>query len=476
MTFAVCAIFTAVTGNIILGIFFRPLWFDEALTLMDFVMRPDLLDIYRQYNIPNDHIVYNILLRLWIEGCNAVPFLAKISLRSFTVATAFASLALLIFFWKRRFKPETVFTACLCLILSLPFTIYATAVRGYMLSFLLILVALEAALLYKEKGRPAMLILFFFLSFLACGVIPTNIIAFAAIYLFLLPSLKPKEIFSDRTILLAIIPVASLLLFYIPIFGKFMKVLSLKEGWSGGIDASIHFYSAFIISFLPLIILTVLGKFSAKDKSAPLKNMITLLIFLIPLIIFMLKSPSPFPRAFFCLWPVWLFILCSYADSAIPLLREKYPGPFLPSLLCVCLLWAALPLNFPVQLSNALSKGGQDDFFKPYFMRSDFRPIETVKKCVEISGSSKVGRRVFLDFAADYPSIFFYGRVMGINDSFWVFDKPGRRVETLGDDEKILVITRDDEGMVSISKRFNMKSFELVEDCGFQKIYEAKLR
>jgi hypothetical protein len=42
--------------------------------------------------------------------------------------------------------------------------------------------------------------------------------------------------------------------------------------------------------------------------------------------------------------------------------------------------------------------------------------------------------------------------------------------------ESIYVITRSQGGMESIAKRFNMKSFELAADCGYQKIYLARLK
>jgi hypothetical protein len=468
-----CFTLAAVTLNIIIGLFFRPLWFDEALTVMDFVMLPDIADIYRLYSIPNNHIVYNIFLRLWIDLCGQMPY--AVSLRLFSVLTAFASIVLIMKLWSRRFSRETAVIACFCFAVSLPFAIYATAIRGYMLSFLLIIISLEIALCYRDDGKPAHLIFFSLLAFLAAGIMPTNLIAFAAIYLLVLPSLKPKEIFSDKTLYLGIIPVAALFIFYIPIFGKLMKALSLSEGWSSGISASIHLYGAFLISFLPLIILAPLGMFFSKEKpGAALKVQISL-IFLIPLVVFLLKSPAPFPRAFFCLWPIWIFILCSMADAFIRHFNGKIPGRALIAILCACCAWVLWPYAFSVQLSDRLSKGGQDDFFKPYFMRAEFNPIGTVRKSIELAGAKTSGF-AFVDFAADHPSIIFYGRLLKVDDGFWIFDKPNRKVASPGNMGSIYVIARNQGGMESIAKRFNMKSYELAADCGYQKIYLAKLK
>lgn len=468
-----CFTLAAAGLNIIIGLFFRPLWFDEALTVMDFVMRPNIADIYWLYSIPNNHIVYNIFLRLWIDLFGSLPY--AISLRLFTVLTASASIFLIFRLWNRRFCRETVAIACFCFAVSLPFAIYATAIRGYMLSFLLIVIALEIALCYRDAGKPFHLIFFFLLAFLAAGITPTNLIAFAAIYLLVLPSLNPKEIISDKTLLLGIIPVAASIIFYIPIFGKLMKALSLSEGWSTGISASIHLYGAFMISFLPLIVLTISGMFSTKEKMGGALKIQLALIFLIPLAVFLIKSPAPFPRAFFCLWPIWIFILCSLADGTIKNFNGKFPGLALIVIVCICFLWSLCPSALSVQLSEKLSKGGQDDFFKPYFMRAEFNPIGTVRKSVELAGIRGNGS-AFVDFSADYPSIIFYGRSLNVDDSFWVFDKPNRKVASLGDLESIYVITRNSGEMESISKRFNMKSYELAADCGYQKIYLAKLK
>jgi hypothetical protein len=468
-----CFTLAAVALNICIGLFFRPLWFDEALTVMDFAMQPDIADIYWRYNIPNNHIVYNIFLRFWIELCGAIPYV--ISLRLFSILTAFAALVLIMKQWKKRFCRETAVIACFCLVVSLPFAIYATALRGYILSFLLIIIALEIAFCYRDSGKLIHLVSFFLLAFLAAGIMPTNLIAFAAIYILVLPSFKIKEIISDKTLLLGIIPLAAFFVFYIPIFGKLMKALSLSEGWGSGISAATHFYSAFLLSFLPLLVLALIGTFFSKEKPGTALKIQIALIFLIPLVIFLVKSPAPFPRAFFCLWPIWIFILCSMAEPCIKYLNGKFPGRTLLVIVCLCLAWGMCLSGSSIQLSDKLSKGGQDDFFKPYFMRAEFNPIGTVKKSIELAGAKTNGFG-FVDFASDYPSIIFYSRLLKVDDNFWIFDKPNRKVGSLGELESIYVITRSQGEMEAIAKRFNMKSYELVADCGYQKIYLSKLR
>ena len=43
----------------------RELWFDEALTLTNFMLPLKLEEIYFNYTIPNNQIVYTMLLKVW---------------------------------------------------------------------------------------------------------------------------------------------------------------------------------------------------------------------------------------------------------------------------------------------------------------------------------------------------------------------------------------------------------------------------
>ncbi|MBP5530797.1 MAG: hypothetical protein J6Y54_02030, partial [Lentisphaeria bacterium] len=67
----------------------RDLWFDEALTVMNFALLPRPLDIYFNYAIPNNHIVFTALLNLWIKLMpSALPPDLWLRLPSFGAAIA----------------------------------------------------------------------------------------------------------------------------------------------------------------------------------------------------------------------------------------------------------------------------------------------------------------------------------------------------------------------------------------------------
>jgi len=51
----------------------RPLWFDEAVSLMNFATLP-YSEIYTNYTIPNNHILFNMLLKSWLD--NVAPSLS----------------------------------------------------------------------------------------------------------------------------------------------------------------------------------------------------------------------------------------------------------------------------------------------------------------------------------------------------------------------------------------------------------------
>ncbi len=52
-----------------LGLLLRQLWFDEALTILEFMSHP-LHKIYLCYDIPNNHILFTSALNLWLSFQN----------------------------------------------------------------------------------------------------------------------------------------------------------------------------------------------------------------------------------------------------------------------------------------------------------------------------------------------------------------------------------------------------------------------
>ena len=61
------------------GLLFRMLWFDEVLTV-NLLMKLPLHRIYFAYEIPNNHIVFTLLEKLWYSAVSAAA-VSRISLR-----------------------------------------------------------------------------------------------------------------------------------------------------------------------------------------------------------------------------------------------------------------------------------------------------------------------------------------------------------------------------------------------------------
>ena len=62
-----CALVFFTAGSYLL----RPLWFDEALTVQNFALLDSVESIYFNYVIPNNQLLYTMLLHFWIKlYCN----------------------------------------------------------------------------------------------------------------------------------------------------------------------------------------------------------------------------------------------------------------------------------------------------------------------------------------------------------------------------------------------------------------------
>ena len=79
---------------------FRPLWFDEALTIMNFMALPGPVEIYYNYVIPNNHIVYTVLLKFWSSIYQPVVAF-DVYLRLFSLVITLAAFGIMFCRWKK---------------------------------------------------------------------------------------------------------------------------------------------------------------------------------------------------------------------------------------------------------------------------------------------------------------------------------------------------------------------------------------
>ncbi len=456
------AIFVIVCG-FILGIrdaSFRELWFDEALTVGDFMFLPDIAAIYHNYVIPNNHIIYTICLKLWNE-----LYIPGVSVdfywRLFSVLTAAITVAVMFERWRKRYGTITLVLVLFAFCYSLPFEIYSTAVRGYMLSMLWIVLCVEFARYWTFRADWRAGAGYFIFSLLAVGTIPSNLLALGGIVIFFFPYFGFKNVFKWKFIYLAVTPLAATALFYLPISRQVAGILKLHEGWNSGFAVARVVYSSFMAAFFPLVIVAVIGSVFYIHRAGKRKFLWPLLAFLIPLAVIFIRDPAPFPRVFVTLWPVWMLLLCAGLRHFVAISRKRKNHLFISMLLLASVVvWGLLCRNYKEMLARTFH-GEQhlDDYFSPYYMAPEHKPWALIQKVKELSKDNEVP--VFISFNAEPCVITLYSRMAGINSLNWIFDKPYRRMSYLPQDSWI--VCRKDE-IQGIKKRFGIKTEPLFQN------------
>ncbi len=437
---------------------FRDLWFDEALTFLNFAMLPDAGTIYRNYTIPNNQILFTILLKYWSMWA---PSFLRLDFFLRLLPLAFAGGAIwMVFLWRRFFSRKAVYLIMAALALSLPFEIYSVALRGYMPSLFLILLCINIALRFNRRADILGAIGYFATSLAAVAVLPSNIVVLGGIALWFMPVKHPKQWLRFRWWSLVAAPLLAMALFYLPILDSVRGVLALKEGWDDNGAAVLLFYVSFLLSFFVLIAVSCLrrGHWSRWLKIAG--------IVLLPLPFFLLRNPAPFPRVFFPYWGVLLLILADGLNSFLARARRNRIWYSVLAGLVVC---CALGMQrFRQPLSQVFVKGtDMDDYIYPSYALPDFQPHATVQKLIEMKGGQLPP--VYVSFQADFYPMIFYGMLNGIDSGVWRFDGPRSKVDMLGPGALVVLSDRPGE-LEEFRKRFGVTP-EYLGACGFQRIY-----
>jgi len=456
---------------------FRPLWYDEALTLLEFVGQDSFGFICRNYPIPNNHIAYSLLLLAWARITQLFLPLGDVSFRLCGTVLAVASGLAMHALWRRRMGGLAAALAVLALALSPAFAIYGTAVRGYQLGFLAVLLALESGRRWRDGGPRWLGVAYFAASLVAVGTMPTNLLALAAIPLLPDRPPTPGNVLRPRRLWLAVAPLLAFALFYLPIAGQLRGVMALKEGWANAEAALLHFYTASGLMALPLLVFAIPGLAAWWPRRTPWALACGAAVFLLPAAAILARSPAPFPRAFYPFWPVWLYLLALgvQAGQAALLRRARRPGRarILHLLTAVLLVAASLPGARPWLSVMTTPRAAQDDYFHPYFMDPSFRPHVTVEKALMASGGNS--HNVFLHPGADPLSLLYYGRMrLGPQLGEWLHDRPGRPVTFAVPPRHLAIVARDQAQAHSLTSRFRLHNLQPFADCGYHRIFLAE--
>ncbi|MBR2364764.1 MAG: hypothetical protein IKA79_06145 [Lentisphaeria bacterium] len=392
---------------------FRALWFDEVLTMEVFVHPIPLSRIYWAYNIPNNHIIYTLVQKLWImlleaDGPRPYFFYRFVSLFAAVPAVYLVT----VYFLRKASFAGLLVAAALCL--NTTFILFATSIRGYMFSFLFC----TAAFISMEKllKRPSFLTgaSYFFWCILSVGTIPANLASLGAGVGFFLPALFFRKKRRMKTLLfLAVTPFIALFLFYFPIARKFFANMDRGEGWTSPAAAAHNLYFAFFVIFAAVIPFAVLGAIKIAEKYPRLRwnVVIAFLIFLVPTPAFFVFKNAAFPRVFFPLFPVWAMVTAY--GFAMYVKNEKRLFPKLLPFVLQLLVTVLLLFHAPTVSDFLFISGRDDDLTMPYHLRHTFTPPLILQ---EIGRRLQEGEKLYVysTFHSDAPANAFQVMVMGL--------------------------------------------------------------
>jgi hypothetical protein len=468
-----------IAGVILLQHLTRPIWFDEAWSIMAYSPL-SLVQIYNSYNAPNNHILFNIFLHFYLQSVGNIFPVSEILFRLPTAFIALLTSSLMYIFWKKRIGTKVTFLIVLSFILSPIFIIYGTAVRGYMLSMLFVLCGLESVLMFSTSGKRRYIIFFFISSLLGVAVIPSNLFAFILLIIFPFLQIKNKKSFIPllrRNIFILLSPFIAFFLFYGPIYRNLYNAIKYNTGWLHPFSACIHLYSGLICNMLPITLIAFFLSIILIKHSKIFVIISIVIIFTAPALVILWHVPAPFPRVFLQMWPIWLYLIGVALKHFFAMTRKtnssrvKY---YFYILVISIISWSITSNIFKSKLSKTFTRQfSQDDLFDPYFMKESFTPSETVKKLVKLTKHH--AGQVFLSHNADFPSIIFYGKLQGINQNYWLTDTLGKRKINWFSKNKICyILLRNKEDLLLIEKRFKLQSLQPVIFFGIQKIYKLE--
>ena len=433
----------------------RQLWFDEALTVLNFAVLPSPADIYTSYVIPNNQLLFTILIHYWLKLPTILPLDIWLRLPSLLCAIA------LLVYMERRFRrmcgtlPLAIVLTGLAL--SPPFLICATAVRGYMLGTLLTVLALGSALDFCAAYRLRDVVIYELCVFGAVLTVPSDLAALAGALLFVIPALG-RSFWKDwRFYLIISAPAAAFLIAYLPIWSDLLQVARLGEGWKERGASVVCVYIAIFAAFgvLPF---ASFRRGARIVKKRQWHRLTRALVWLLPLPAAWLFKAAPFPRVYLPLFPVLaLPVAMGLRDLSLWDWKKHLPsrGMQLPNLiaamLTVFVLWGLLWNSQRVKSGLSRRFGGDlgDDFFRPYYLRRDHQPAQAAEALEKLGGKT-----VYFSFLSDPWSIMFYHLARG-NRADYRFDGPRGIVPELP--PGALVVLRRDEDPYSVAIRFKRR-------------------
>lgn len=390
---------------------FRTIWFDEALTIINIVQSKGMWQIYQNYVIPNNQIVYSILLHYWAK-LNFLNISFDIYLRALNLIVSL--LIISYFYWRFRSRlGNRVVTLMVIssLLLSESFQIYSTSVRGYQLSMLFLLIIVDLLYSLTVKFTRCKALGYLLLSMLILGVIPTNLLGLGMGVILIMPLLNYSKKGVKYLVILGLIPLIGLALFYLPIYSQFIEVCKLGEGVNERFNVFFITIASFVTSTLPLLIIAIIGFIKWLKKGSPnYKFLLRASLIFIPLIPCLILAKAPFYRVFYPVFIIWYIMLGYGVKHFYAYYIQKLPSNKQVRVIAIIFVmifanyWIFHQNSVKQYISNSFVKA-QDDLFSPYYMREDFQ-IRPLLDFIETNHT--LAKHVYFTFESDPLANSFY--------------------------------------------------------------------
>ncbi len=439
---------------------YRPLWFDEALTIMNFAAGKSLHEIYGSYIIPNNQIIYTMLLSIWTEITLPLKMNFDFASRLLSFAFSIISVIALCFGFRRQTGGRTgIFLIAASVILSFPFMLYGTAARGYQLSFMLLIFLAWSLKNITRRATWSNLCTYAVLCLLLTGTIPTNLLGIGMAVALFLPELWGKW---KKLIAVSAIPFIVFGLFYLPIWESFIKVCDLNEGLDNRFSAAIVPYIAFIANYPILIALGTWGWTEAcKQRKINYRNLFRLLcVFMWMIPCFVLKV-APFYRVFYPCFAILILLFGFGIRHWVYLFLRRKSAKAQKIIITVILLLifgnfmlisnekTAQKIQYSLNLTPE-----NDDFFMPYYAEEKFFPPAVINRINrEYINQANL---VFLTFEADSRALHFYAVYGDSDSSKYRLDGPKFKITYLP--FRTLIVLPLDGDIDKYIRRFNLQN------------------
>ena len=277
------------------------LWFDEVFTISNFVLTQRIGDIFSEYYVANNHMLYSAVLYTWLS---LVPYVNEIVTR---LPSYFFGLGTILV----MFRVGTLFLdrsagiyMALLMAFSPVFLSFFYQVRGYGLTMLLASLATLGTLHLAEGRRCRGLWLYGPAVLLLPSVIPTNVLLNGSLWLFLVFSAVCRGQWRKQIPVLFALGVLSVagIAIYVPVWDQLVYVAVQTKGWESGTAVLGHWllallaHAGLLVLVYPLLIHKITPKTSSRTTATVRSLPLLFACCFVPLAVVALWV-SPYPRS-----------------------------------------------------------------------------------------------------------------------------------------------------------------------------------